>query len=187
MEKSTFKLLFIVLALALLVLPLVTTFNEFLTRIVMKIEIYRVIQDFIVPLEAKWVTVFLRLVGIETMPTLTGIQIGKLTTLGNHVTISWNCIGWQSFILVLITLVTGLQGSYRAFSKIQTMLIGILGTFLVNIVRISLVVIISYRINPVAAIVFHDYFSTLFTIFWLFLFWWFSYNYILERRGEYQS
>lgn len=185
-EKSTFKLLFIVLAIALLFLPLVTTFNEFLTRVVMNIKLYRLIQNLIVPFEAKVVTVVLRTVGIPSFPTFTSVKIGQPTTIGNDVVISWNCIGWQSFVLLLITFATGLQGSYQTITKIQTVIIGVLGTFLLNIFRVSLVVIIAYHLNPIPAMVFHDYFSTLLIIFWLFFFWWFSYTFVLERQIMYE-
>ena len=184
-EKLTFKLLFAVLAIALLFLPLVTTFNEFLTRVVMEIKLYRLIQNFIVPFEVKMVIVVLRSLGIPSFPTLTSVNIGQTTTIGNNMTLSWNCIGWQSFVLLLITFATGLQGSYRLIGKIQTIIIGILGTFLINIARISFVIFIAYRLNPLAAVIFHDYFSTLLIILWLFFFWWFSYGFVLEKTGEY--
>lgn len=184
-EKSTFRLLFVILSIALLLLPLVTTFNEFLTRVVMEVEIYRLIQNFIVPIEAKMVAVILRAIRIPAFPTLTSVKIGKLTTIGNNVTISWNCIGWQSFILLVITLVTGLQGSYQLWTKIQTIIIGVLGTFLFNILRVSLVIIIAHRVSSLAAIIFHDYLSTFLIILWLFTFWWFVYTYVLEKTGEY--
>jgi len=183
-EKSTFKILFLIISISLLVLPLVTTFNEFLTRVIMKIELYRLIQNLIVPLEAKMVTVILRFFGISAFPTPTSINIGKPTTLGNSVIISWNCIGWQSFILLVITFLTGLQGSYYLLGKIQTIVIGILGTFLLNILRVSLVVLIAYRLSPLAATIFHDYFSTLFLVLWLFFFWWFSYKFVLIKNEE---
>lgn len=184
MEKSTFKLLLALSALLLLFLPFVTTFNEILTVLIMKVRLYRLIQEFIVPFEAKMVTVILRLFGITAFPTLTSVKIGSFTTVGNNVTISWNCVGWQSFILLVITFLTGLQGSFRLTSKIQTIVIGVLGTFLINILRISLVVIFAYRVSPVLALIFHDYFSTILIIIWLFFFWWFSYNFVLEKEGE---
>ncbi len=184
MAKSNFKLLFIILSVSLLVLPLVTTFNELLTTLIMRIEAYRLIQNFIVPIETKMVTVVLRLFGLPAFPTLTSVNIGNVTTIGNNVTISWNCIGWQSFILLLISFATGLQGDFHSSGKFKTIIIGVLGTFLINIIRISLVAIISFRISPLLALIFHDYFSTLFIILWLFFFWWFSYTYVLEPIGE---
>jgi len=181
MEKSTFKVLFASLAILLLVLPFVTTFNELLTTLVMKIKFYRFIQSLIVPFEAKMVTVILKAFGMTAIPTLTGVRIGSANTIGNHVTISWNCIGWQSFILLVISLVTGLQGPYQILTKIQTIITGVTGTFLLNIFRITFIIVIAQKINPVAAVIFHDYFSTLIIVAWLFFFWWFSYSFILEK------
>jgi exosortase/archaeosortase family protein len=149
----------------------------------MEIELYRLIQNFIVPIEAKMVTVVLRAFRIPAFPTPTSVNIGKPTTIGNNVTISWNCIGWQSFILLVITLITGLQGSYRLLTKIQTIIIGVLGTFLFNILRVSLVIIIAHLVSSLAAIIFHDYLSNLMIIFWLFGFWWFAYTFVLEREA----
>lgn len=149
----------------------------------MKIQFYRVIQELIVPLQAKMIVVVIGLFGIKAVPTPLGVNIGTVQTL-NHVTISWNCIGWQSFLLFVLTLLTGLQGPYTRYSKAQTILIGFLGTFLMNITRISLVVLIAQFISTTAGVVFHDYFSTMMTIAWLFFFWWFSFTYVLEREDE---
>ncbi|MBI2034474.1 MAG: exosortase/archaeosortase family protein, partial [Candidatus Levybacteria bacterium] len=182
-EKKTFKTIFIITTVILITLPAITTFNEILTSIVMKIQLYRVIQEFIVPIEAKMIVVTVGLFGIKAIPTPLGLNIGTIQQL-NHVTISWNCIGWQSFILFVITLFTGLQGPYTRYSKTQTILIGFLGTFLINITRISLVVLLAQFVNQVTATVFHDYFSTVMTIAWLFFFWWFSFTYVLERKLE---
>ena len=135
------------------------------------------------PIQAKMIVVVIGLFGIKAVPTPLGVNIGTVQQL-NHVTISWNCIGWQSFILFALTLFTGLQGPYTAYSKAQTILIGFLGTFLMNITRISLVVLLAHFVNQVTATVFHDYFSTVMTVAWLFFFWWFSFTYVLERKLE---
>ena len=182
MERSTFKTLFLLLAVILLILPAVTTFNEFLTSVVMKIKFYRVIQDLIVPYEVKMITIILRLFGIEAYPGLTTVSVGK--AVGQSFEISWNCIGWQSVVLLGISFFTGLQGPYKLYTKLQTVLIGVLGTFLINIVRITIVVLIAYYFGRVAGLVFHDYFSTMMIIAWLFFFWWFSFGYVLERKAE---
>lgn len=180
--KRTFKLIFLFTTILLLVLPAITTFNELLTSLVMRIEVYRYIQNLIVPLQARMITVVVRLFGISASATATGVLIGASTnTVGNQVTIAWNCIGWQSFILFAITLATGLQGPYTLVSRFQTIAIGILGTFLVNITRISLVVLVAHYISRPAGVIFHDYFSTAMTVSWLFLFWWFAFAYVLEK------
>lgn len=181
-EQSTFKTLFLLLAAILLILPFITTFNEFLTTVVMKIQFYRVIQDFVVPYQVKMITVILRLLGIPAQPGLVTISFGR--AIGQSVEISWNCIGWQSLILLLISLFTGLQGPYRLYSKLQTVLIGFLGTFLMNLIRVTLVILVTYYFGRLPGMIFHDYFSTIMIIAWLFIFWWFSFSFVLERKVE---
>ena len=53
-----------------------------------------------------------------------------------------------------------------------------------NITRISLVVLIANSISRAAGIIFHDYFSTLMTVAWLFLFWWFSFSFVLDKEEK---
>lgn len=180
--KSTFGTLFLLLAAVLLILPFITTFNEFLTSVVMKIKLYRLIQDLIVPYQVKMITVILRLFGMTVYPGLTTVSFGR--AIGQSVEISWNCIGWQSLILLIISLFTGLQGPYRIYSKFQTVVIGFLGTFLVNLIRITLVILITYYFGRLPGMIFHDYFSTIMIIAWLFFFWWFSFSFVLEKHVE---
>ena len=183
-QKQTFKVVFLILTIALIVLPAITTFNELLTTIVMRVGFYRAIQDIVVPIQTRMITGVLRVIGLTAFATQTGIHLGEPRVMGNDVTISWNCIGWQSFLLFGLTLATGLQGSYRLSSRLQTITIGVLGTFILNILRITLVVLIANFVSRQAGIIFHDYFSTLMTVAWLFLFWWFVFAYVLEKQGS---
>jgi exosortase/archaeosortase family protein len=97
--------------------------------------------------------------------------------------INWNCIGWQSFILLALTIVTGLQGPYTRRSKLITILIGLEGTFLVNIVRILIPTLLAYYMGYIPAIIFHDYMGTLLTLLWIGGFWSYSFRNILVKRG----
>ena len=82
-----------------------------------------------------------------------------------------------------ITAFIGLQGDrYTNLSKFKAFLIGALGTFWVNILRIVLVIFVAYNFGQLTATVVHDYGSLLAVIGWLFLFWWFSYTFVLEER-----
>lgn len=175
-KRFVFGTLFAVLAVILAFLPFVTTFNEFLTRLVMKVKIYQFIQEFVVPWEARMIVVMLSPFNYKISATPYGLIVND-----HLVRISWNCIGWQSLVLLLISFISGLQGSFKVSSKIQCVLFGILGTFLINLIRVAGVVILAMEVSKVASIVFHDYASTLFIIFWLFFFWWFSYRFILVR------
>ncbi len=85
-------------------------------------------------------------------------------------------------ILYIITLFVGLQGSYRISSKIECVVIGFLGTFLVNILRISSVFVVGYFFGELPVLVYHNYIGTIMIIIWLLLFWWFSYAYVLTPK-----
>ena len=177
--KSTFMFIFAILAALLVILPFVVTFNEFLTVLIVKIKIYRTFQDTLIPFLYRIIAAILSLFGFRTYidPYYLYVEgMGKKVA----VEIAWNCIGWQSLVLFLLTAVTGLQGEYQIQSKIQCLLLGILGTIFVNILRISLVALTAVFIGRYPAIIFHDYFSTLFVVVWLFVFWWLSYRYVLN-------
>lgn len=98
------------------------------------------------------------------------------------VQISWNCIGWQGFILFLVTLVTGLQGPYTWPSRLQCLVLGAVGAFTMNLVRIVLVAVVAFFLGRTPAIFFHDYASTLLTIGWLITFWFCAFTLILEEK-----
>ncbi len=185
-EKSTFKLIMLFSAILLLIMPFITTFNDVLTRFVMKIEIYRKIQEFVVPIEIRFITFILNLIGIKTLITASTISVWKNMDWKTF-TISWNCIGWQSMVLLLITFFVGLAGKHKISSKIECFLIGILGTFLANILRMTLVTITGYLFGSLPAIIFHDYFGNIFMIIWLIFFWWFSYAFVLQPKTEEQK
>lgn len=180
-QKNTFKTLFIMLSIILMVLPFITTFNEFLTVLAMKVGFYRFIESLVVPWETRIVALLLSLFGIHITATPTSVFFSdKYNVLGQNIVISWNCIGWQSFVLLFLSFFTGLQGSYTKGSKIECALIALLGTFMMNIIRITLVILVAHFWGAIPAIVFHDYGSILMTASWLLFFWWFAYAYVLE-------
>ena len=183
-EKSTFKLIFLMVAVLLMVMPFFTTFNDLLTRLVEKVGFYRAIQNFVVPYEIRMIAVILNAFQIKNIASSAGLSMLKE---GNwrEIYISWNCVGWQSFILYLITLIVGLSGSYKASSKIEAVVIGLFGTFLVNILRLSLVYLFFYYTGyQIGILIFHDYISNLLIIAWLFAFWWFSYAFVLRGKTK---
>ncbi|OGD92418.1 hypothetical protein A3C33_04580 [Candidatus Curtissbacteria bacterium RIFCSPHIGHO2_02_FULL_42_58] len=94
-----------------------------------------------------------------------------------------NCIGWQSLVLFGLTVFTGFGGKFTKISLLQAFMIGVLGTFLMNVLRITVVALIAFFAGRLPAVIFHDYFSVVVTIGWLFFFWWFSYAFVLEERS----
>ncbi len=135
------------------------------------------VQERIVPLEVKMVGVLVRPLGINYLAHQNGMTVN-----GTYAGMTWNCLGWQSLLLFLITLLVGLRGNYTLGSKIEAVVIGLLGTFLVNLLRLVLIVLLLGYSRPIFAVVYHDYLAAVVTIFWLFAFWWFSYSYVLEER-----
>lgn len=176
-EKSTFLLILIAAAVLLLMLPFLTTFNEFLTKIVESFGWYRWVQNWIVPWESKMVGALLAPFGVDYQATLNGMVIN-----GTFLRLTWNCIGWQSLILMVITLFTGLTGRYSRTSKIEVALLGLLGIFLINLFRLAFTAWLGAYFGHIFAIVFHDYFATFITLAFLFVFWWFAYRFVLESK-----
>lgn len=177
---STLQLIVIFACIIMILMPFVTTFNEFITRIVMKIEAYKMIQEHVVPYEVRIVSGILNFIGIEASASLTRINMLK-DGVPIDVFISWNCIGWQSFILLLITMFVGLKGPYTITSKIEVVIIGIMGTILINIFRISFIALIAYYFGELTAVIFHDYVSTIMMIIWLITFWIFAQQFLLHH------
>ncbi len=182
LEKYTFRIIFLFLAILLVFLPFLTTFNEFLTRIVSNLRWYTAIEKNIVPYEVKMVVAVLKTLGIKATGSIDTVYLFREGQEVFRAMIIWSCIGWESMILYIITLFVGLQGSYRISSKIECVVIGFLGTFLVNILRISSVFVVGYFFGELPVLVYHNYIGTIMIIIWLLLFWWFSYAYVLTPK-----
>lgn len=180
--RGVSKVLILTLVFILMSLPLFTTFNEILTKIVEGTGAYALLSRHVVPFETRAVSLVLKPFGIESRPTISHLFIERSDGSSTGIFFSWNCLGWQSAIMLLLTLFTGLSGSFSIDRKIEVILLGLSGTFLINLVRISVVVVIAYYFGQLPATIVHDYGGTLFTIAWFFFYWWFSYSFILEVR-----
>ncbi|OGY16410.1 MAG: hypothetical protein A2785_01210 [Candidatus Chisholmbacteria bacterium RIFCSPHIGHO2_01_FULL_49_18] len=184
-SKQVFKKIFAVTAVVLAVLPVLVTFSAILTSVFNRMQWYIWIQDNVVPFEARLVAVLLRVVGIHGVVTPGQTFAMLLERPGADwlpVQLSWNCLGWQSLILLALTLVTGLRGPYTLFSKLEVIVFGVLGTFLSNLFRMALITSLAYYWNNVAAMIIHDYFAMFVALIWMVFFWWFSYAYLLDEK-----
>ncbi len=176
--RRIFVYLFILLAASILVLPLVTTFDHFLTRSLNSVGRAGLVQNVIVPHEAKIIAVILKPLGFKVAPTPYGIYVNDIL-----VTIWWSCIGWQSLLLTLLSLWAGLSGKFTKSSKIEVLILAILGFFFLTVVRLTTVAVVGAYFGTLVALIYHDYFAaTLLTFAWLFGFWWFSYSFVLEEK-----
>ena len=124
MNQSKFQTLFLVSALLLMTLPFISTFNEFLTQILLKWELYRVLDGVVVPYEAKVLAGVFNALRIGAFATGKGVWIH-----GTFLKIEWNCLGWQSAVLLLASFLTGFQGNFSKVSRVEVVVIGFLGTY----------------------------------------------------------
>ncbi|OGD92416.1 hypothetical protein A2697_00960 [Candidatus Curtissbacteria bacterium RIFCSPHIGHO2_01_FULL_41_44] len=178
MTKRVFVFLFALLAVSLLVLPVITTFDHFLTRVLNSFGGIRIVQEVIVPHEAKIIAVILKPFGFRVAPTPTGIYVNDVL-----VTIWWSCIGWQSALLIILSLFVGLSRDFPFSSKVETVILAILGFFFLTVFRLTSVAVVGANFGTMVALLYHDYFAaTLLTFVFLFGFWWFSYTFVLEEK-----
>lgn len=178
--NKSFVSFFTVVAVFLAFFPFVTTFNEVLARLAESTGFYHWIQAWIVPVEVRMVSVMLSPFAIK----LQVYNGSSLWVNGSFAHVTWNCIGWQSILLLFITFLIGLQGNYTFLSRLEVIGIGILGTYLINLVRMAFIIGLFAYSHPLFAIVYHDVLAIVVTLAWLFLFWWFAYRYVLEERAR---
>src|SRR3989475_4000865 len=162
----------------LMLLPLVTTFDDLLTSWALQLGANNPLQG-IVPIEARMVVGVLGLVGVHAAASGSHIVVWDASGSMHTLFISWNCIGWQSLILFGVSLVTGLRRGHSFEMRTQVVLIGVAGTMLLNLVRVALVALIAATIGVAPAIFFHDYGGTLLFVGFLFAFWALAQRWIL--------
>jgi len=163
----------------LMVMPLVTTLNDFLTTWALQFGADNPLQA-IVPGEARMVVGLLGLFGIHAAASGNYMVVwdggGSMHTL----LISWNCIGWQSLILLGMSFLSGLRGEQPLEARVQIVIIGIVGTMLLNLVRVAAVAALAATWGQTPAVLFHDYGGTILVVAWLFAFWVFVQRWILK-------
>ena len=186
-QKTTFKKLFAGVAILLAVLPFVVTFSAVLTSLFNKIGWYVWLQEQVVPFEARLVAVLIKIVKIKGIVTPGGnfaMLIERPDKVYLPVSLEWNCLGWQSLILLSLTLLTGLRGKWKMLSKLEAVVLGIVGTFLSNLFRMAFITSLAYYWNNVAAMIIHDYFAAFVALIWLIFFLYFSYSFVLEPKVD---
>ena len=169
----------------LMVLPFVTTFDDLLTTWALQLGANNPLQG-IVPIEARMVVGLLGFVGIHAAASSSHIVIWDQAGSMHTLFISWNCIGWQSLILLAISFLSGLRGQQPLEARVQVVLIGVAGTMLLNLMRVAAVAAIAATIGQTPAVLFHDYGGTILVVVWLFAFWIFVQRWILgtAQRDE---
>jgi len=181
-QRDDVNLTLIALTCALLmVLPLVTTFDELLTTWAMRLGADNPLQA-IVPVEARMVVSLLGLAGIHAAASGSHLDVWDSAGSMHTLFISWNCIGWQSLILFGVSLISGLRGGHTLESRAQVLCIGLAGTMLLNLLRVAAVAVIAATVGVGPAILFHDYGGTILFVGFLFAFWTFAQRWILPSQ-----
>lgn len=186
-QKQTFKLIIIYFSIIMILLPVFAALNSFMTLSLEKSGWYKPIQKYIVPFQAKLVVTAIKPFGIPSK-VVQGNYLASFFMIKDNsaipVDLSWNCLGWQSALLLGLSLWIGLRGKYSFVSRVSCVAFGLFGTLLLNVFRMSIIAIGIYYVNSLAAQIVHDYLAAFFTIIWLIFFWWFSYSYILDNNGK---
>jgi exosortase/archaeosortase family protein len=181
-RSNVYAALLAAMALMLLALPFVTTFDDLLNTVAARFGFEGLVQAVARP-EAMAVVGVLRWFGVRAI--VAGSQILIWDGAGHplYLLVSATCLGWQSLLLLGLSLLVGLRGPYSAAARVQVVLVGLLGTFLVNLARMSLVAVIAAWGGFVPAVLVHDYAGTALIVLWLFGFWAVSQRWILAS-GE---
>lgn len=174
--RTPFTRVVIVASVLLMVLPFISSINSFLTNLLLRWQAYRVLENLVVPYEARLLGGFLNFLGFSTSAVSKGVWVE-----GAFLEIQWNCLGWQSLVLLVASFLGGFQARFSFSSRLEVVLIGFLGTFLINFARLTTVAILAVRTSTKAAVFFHDYLALVFIIFWFCFFWWFAYSFVLEE------
>jgi len=180
-DRDALNMTLIAISCALLMLlPLVTTFDELLTTWALQLGANNPLQA-IVPVEARMVVGLLGLAGIQAAASGSHIVVWDASGSMHTLFISWNCIGWQSLLLLGLSLLSGLRSAQSLESRFQVIVIGIAGTMLLNLVRVAAVAALEATWGHLPAMMFHDYGGTILTIVWLFGFWAFANRFVLPQ------
>jgi exosortase/archaeosortase family protein len=179
-DRDTLNITLIAIACALLmVLPLVTTFDDFLTAFALQFGAGNPLQA-IVPVEARMVVGLLQVVGVHAAASGSHLVVWDRAGSMHTLLIAWNCIGWQSLILLGVSFLSGLRGHHPIEARVQVVIIGIAGTMLLNLLRVAAVAALAATEGQTVAVLFHDYGGTILVVGWLFAFWTFVHRWILE-------
>ena len=183
--KRTASGVLLVLVFFLMLFPFINSLNQFLVNVIEPILGLNKLGNIVIPYEVRIVRVILEAIRIPITDGKVGsymITIINKRGEGEPIAVAWNCIGWQSLIVIGATLLAGLTGKFTFFSKLEVLLIGLIGTFLLNIFRISAIFALYYHTSRKVALAFHDYGSVILTILWMFLLWYYALNFVLQSR-----
>ncbi len=105
--------------------------------------------------------------GESLLPGLTVAMGGKTAS----VSIAWACAGVHSLLLyMLIISVFFKKTNISAFRKLAYFIVGLFGTFFVNVLRVFSIIMIMLEHGSAAGMSFHNTYGELYSFIWIFLF-----------------
>jgi exosortase/archaeosortase family protein len=177
----THELLLAVAASVFMILPLMITISDTVNSFMLQFQAYAFLQNVAAPIEARMLAVVLQhLFGIPTVVSGSTLIMTGQTSF--KVYISWICVGWQGAALFAVTALVGLRGPYTMKSKLLVLFGGLEGTYLINLVRETTVILVNMYIGDLAATVYHNYGGALLLIAWLIVFWYVAYTSLLKPK-----
>jgi len=120
--------------------PFIATFDDLLAAPAQRSGLDAMVAGIAAP-EARMIAAALNLVGVHAASTG-----ATLWVFGAHpikLVIGWNCVGWEGLVIFGMTLVVGLRPQEHWEAHLHILIIGILGTVVVNLVRIALVSVLA--------------------------------------------
>jgi len=178
---KTYQLLLVVAATVFMFLPLTVSFSDSMDSMIANTPVYALLQSLVAPLEARMLAVVLEYV-FQIHAAVSGSSLIVTSQPSLKVYVSWICVGWQSLTLYAITALVGLNGPYTIKSRLLALFAGLEGTFLINVLRETSVILVNMYLGALAAILYHDYGGTVITITWLALFWYLAYAAVLRHK-----
>lgn len=129
-------------SLTFMVLPFYITFNELLTSLVVASGLSFVIKNYVAPLVSRMVASALDFFGLTVYLSGDALLVSGFGRTASFI-VAWNCIGWQSLVIFSATAYLAFSDNYACSSKILALLVGLQGTPLFNVLRITLVALIA--------------------------------------------
>ncbi len=157
-------------ALLLVAVPLLATADQLLTSLAQGSHLDAALSHLTAPL-ARVSAGLLHAAGLGAVAAGPDVLLPAGSTYAPPVEVTWNCIGWQSLVVLGISLAVGLRGEPSRVRRLAVIGLGVAGTVVVNAVRIAVVCEVSAHWGYAAAVGVHDDGGALLVVAWLVLFW----------------
>src|SRR5256886_5595136 len=104
-------------------MPFVATLYGARTAVGMRLGMAAPLQA-VVPAEVRVTVAILGLFGVHAAAAWNQLVVWNSSGAAQTLFISWNCVGWQSLILLGLSLIVGLRGPMTLATRIQVIALG---------------------------------------------------------------